>query len=201
MHRRSARRPAFAALVLAAAAAFGNPAAAADLTPEGRAEIDAMRTGDMVKLILHDAPKAPLEVEFMSPRGFSTRFTDFDGPVVLVNLWATWCPPCLHEMPSLDRLAAATAGKGVDVVTLNVERGGREKAAKWLEEQNLPNLGAWADERLRIGRATGVLGLPTTLILDAEGREIARLQGDAVWDSPEAEALLLRLAALLGAEG
>jgi Thiol-disulfide isomerase and thioredoxins len=190
-----------AALVLALGAGFGNPAAAAGLTPEGRAEIEALRTGDMVKLILHEAPKDPLEVEIMTPRGAPYTFDDFAGPVVLVNMWATWCPPCLHEMPSLDRLAAAMRGEGVDVVTVNVERGGRDKAGAWMEEQGLENLGVYVDERMRLGRATGVLGLPTTLILDAEGREIARLQGDAEWDSPEAQALLTRLAALLGAEG
>jgi thiol-disulfide isomerase/thioredoxin len=197
MHR-SAR---LAALVLAAAAAFGNPAAGGDLTPEARAEIEALRAGDMRKLVVHEAAKDPLEVEFLAPSGAATRFDDFEGPVVLVNMWATWCPPCLHEMPSLDRLAAAMEGAGVDVVTVNVERGGREKAAEWMEKQGLRNLEAYADERMRLGRATGALGLPTTLILDAEGREIARLQGDAEWDSEEAQALLRRLAALLGAEG
>jgi thiol-disulfide isomerase/thioredoxin len=198
MHR-SAR---LAALVLAAAAAFGNPAAGAGLTPEGRAEIEALREGDMRKLGIHEAPKDPLEVEILHPRGGDVNFADFDGPVVLVNMWATWCPPCLKEMPSLDRLAAATKGQGIDVVTVNVERAGREKASEWLERMNLFELEAYADERMRLGRATGALGLPTTLILDGEGREIARLQGDAEWDTEEAKALLRRLAALLAeAEG
>lgn len=190
-----------AALVLALGAAFGNPAAGAGLSAEGRAEIEALRTGDMRKLILHEAPKAPLEVEILTERGAPLAFADFDGPVVLVNMWATWCPPCLHEMPSLDRLSAAMEGRGVDVVTVNVERGGRERAAEWMEQQGLRNLEVYADERMRLGRETGALGLPTTLILDSQGRELARLQGDAEWDSPEAQALLTRLAALLGAEG
>ncbi|MFO7855745.1 MAG: TlpA disulfide reductase family protein, partial [Paracoccaceae bacterium] len=111
MHR-SAR---LAAIVLAAATAFGNPALGAGLTTEGRAEIEALREGDMHKLVVHDAAKDPLEVEILSPRGAPMRFSDFDGPVVLVNMWATWCPPCLKEMPSLDRLAAALKDDGVDV--------------------------------------------------------------------------------------
>ncbi len=197
MHR-SAR---LAAIVLAAATAFGNPALGAGLTTEGRAEIEALREGDMHKLVVHDAAKDPLEVEILSPRGAPMRFSDFDGPVVLVNMWATWCPPCLKEMPSLDRLAAALKDDGVDVVTVNVERGGREKADEWLDRMNLFELGAYADESMRLGRATGVLGLPTTLILDGEGRELARLQGDAEWDTEEAEALLRRLAAMLSAGG
>jgi len=197
MHR-SAR---LAAIVLAAATAFGNPAAGADLTAGDRAEIEALREGDMRKLVIHDEAKDPLEVEILSPLGAPMRFSDFEGPVVLVNMWATWCPPCLKEMPSLDRLAAALKDEGVDVVTVNVERGGREKAAEWLDRMNLFELGAYADESMRLGRATGVLGLPTTLILDAEGRELARLQGDAEWDTEEAKTLLRRLAAMLSAEG
>lgn len=196
------RRPALAAALLVALAALGNPAAAAELTPAEIAELKDMRAGDMAKLLIHDEPRAAVEAEFTAPSGRSVTVETFSGVVTVVNLWATWCPPCIKEMPALDRLRTALADDPrVDVVTVNTERRGGSKARAFLEENQLRALEPWSDSRNALPRAIGVLGLPTTVILDPQGREIARLQGDAVWDSPEAEAILRRFADLAGAEG
>lgn len=194
-------RRSLSAALLAALAVFANPAVA-DLSAEDRAQLEQMRQGDMKKLLIHAEPKPAVDAEFFNPNGGSATVQDFAGRVTLVNLWATWCPPCIKEMPALDRLRQALADDPrVDVVTVNTERRGRAKAMNFMEDNKLYALEPWSDERSALPRAIGVLGLPTTVILDPEGREIARLQGDAVWDSPEAESLLRRLGELIGAEG
>lgn len=190
-----------AALVIGASAAFGNPAAAGGLTAGQRAEIEGMRAGPMAKLLVHAEPKDRSALSFQRPGGGDTDVSEFAGQVTVLNLWATWCPPCIHEMPALDRLSKAMEGSGVRIVTLNVERGGLEKAAEFLERNMLHNLQAYADERAAVPRAIGALGLPTTIILDPEGREIARVQGDAAWDESPAPEVLRRLAEMTGATG
>ncbi|MEM1315520.1 MAG: TlpA disulfide reductase family protein [Pseudomonadota bacterium] len=195
------RRSLPAAALLAALAAFANPALA-ELSAEERAQLEQMREGDMTKLLIHEAPKPAVEAEFFNPNGGAATVQDFAGQVTVVNLWATWCPPCIKEMPALDRLRQALSDDPrVDVVTVNTERRGRAKAMDFMADNKLYALEPWSDERNALPRAIGVLGLPTTVILDPQGREIARLQGDAVWDAPEAEALLRRLGEMIEAEG
>lgn len=191
-----------AALVIGAAAIFANPAAAGGgLTPDQRAEIEGMRTGAMAKLALREAPGDPIEAEFVNGNGASATVAEFAGKVTVLNLWATWCPPCRKEMPSLNRLQAALEGSGAQVVTVAVQSGGRAKAKDFLKENMLYDLPGYADERNALPREVGILGLPTTLILDPQGREIGRVQGDAEWDAPEAEAVLRRLAEMTAAGG
>ena len=194
------RRPLCAA-VLVALAGFGNPALA-DLSAGQVAQLQHMREGDMRKLLIHDAPKPAVEAEFFNPNGGAATVQDFAGKVTVVNLWATWCPPCIKEMPALDRLRQALSDDPrVDVVPVNTARRGRAKAMDFLEENKLYALEPWSDERNALPRAIGVLGLPTTVILDPQGREIARLQGAAVWAAPEADAILRRLGELAAADG
>lgn len=188
-------------MVIGSLAAFGNPAAAGELTPQTRAEIEGMRGDAMGKLVVLDEPRGPFGAEFRNPNGAGTDFGEFEGKLVVANLWATWCPPCREEMPALDRLKQALEGSGIEVVTIAVQPGGREKGEAFMKEEMLYALEPYADERNALPREVGLLGLPTTLILDPEGREIARVQGDAPWDAPEAEAILRRLAEITGAEG
>ncbi|MGM0586396.1 MAG: TlpA family protein disulfide reductase [Pseudomonadota bacterium] len=189
------------ALVLVSLAAFGNPAAAQGLSPEARAEIEAMRGEGLPKLMVHDEPRGPWEAEFVTPTGGYHDFTDFEGELTVVNIWATWCPPCRKEMPALDRLSGELEGDPVRVVAIASERGGMRKAPEFMESIGAGRLTPYADETMSLPRTVGALGLPTTIILDPQGREIARYQGDAEWDHPEAVALLRRLAELTGAGG
>ena len=195
-----AARRLLASLVIGALGAFANPAAA-QLTEAQRAEIEGMRAGDMTKLLIHKTPRDRVEVGFTDGLGAPTDLGAFAGTVTLLNLWATWCPPCVHEMPALNRLAQALEGSGARVVTLNVERNGRVKAEDFMRRMTLFALEPYADEPGAFPRAVGVLGLPTTLVLDPQGREIARLQGDAAWDEDPAPAILRRLAEMTGADG
>lgn len=171
-------------------------AVAADLTLAQRDGLKAMRSGDMAKLVVHDQPRPAIAAPFTDLYGNRIGFEDYAGKVVLLNIWATWCPPCRAEMPSLDRLAGAMEGDDFAVVPLSTDRAGPERVAEFFEQIQVRNLPVLHDRSGDVARQAGVLGLPITLILDREGREIARLIGDADWDSPEARAILDRVIAL-----
>ena len=188
---------ALAALLYGLAAASAN---AEGLDSAGRAELDALRTGEMEKLVLHDEPLPAIDEAFVDAEGNEVRLADFAGKVVLVNFWATWCPPCRAEMPSIDRLADETAGDDFAVVALSTDRGGAARVEKFFDGIGV-DLPLYLDERTRVQRAAGAAGLPVTLLLDREGREVGRVTGDAEWDSPEAKALIGRLIELTAPEG
>ena len=163
---------------------------AAALTPEAAARVQAARAGQMTRLSVHDSPKPRVEQVFHDAEGRERRFADWKGKVVVVNFWATWCPPCLKEMPSLDRLAAALEGGEAEVVAISTDRGDAAKPKKWLADNAITALGFYHDRGIRLATASAILGQPTTLILDRQGREVARFQGDAEWDSADALAVI-----------
>ncbi|QQS13592.1 MAG: TlpA family protein disulfide reductase [Rhodospirillales bacterium] len=112
------------------------------------------------------------------------------GKVVLVNFWATWCVPCVKEMPGLDRLAGRIGPERFTVLALSLDGPSRPKVAPFIESKGLKRLEVRFDARRAAFTALGVSVLPTSVLFDAEGREVGRLVGDAEWDSPEAEALV-----------
>lgn len=135
---------------------------------------------------LHDTPRELLSPPFTDGEGRALTLADFRGRVVLLNLWATWCVPCRVEMPTLDRLQARLGGADFHVLPLSIDRAGLRPVRRFYEEIGIRHLGLYLAEDLRAMQALGVLGLPTTLLIDRDGREIARLVGPAEWDSPEA---------------
>ncbi|MEC9347098.1 MAG: TlpA disulfide reductase family protein [Pseudomonadota bacterium] len=152
--------------------------------------LSTLATGALKNVAVDAAPKPVADASFRNAAGDEMDFSAFRGRVVLVNIWATWCAPCRHEMPSLARLQAARGGKDFEVVAVSVDRGGVEKAQGFLDEVGATALTLYIDQTTRIGRALGAFGLPLTLVLDREGREVARLVGPAEWDSPEALAFI-----------
>lgn len=160
------------------------------LSPQGREAVAAARAGDMARMVIHDAPRAAVDTPFTDANGAETRLTDWRGKVALVNFWATWCPPCLKEMPSIDRLAAAMQGEDFAVVAISTDRGDPAKPQRWLAENGISTLAFHHDPRQRLAQAAALIGQPTTLLLDREGREIARYTGEADWDGPAARALI-----------
>ena len=121
--------------------------------------------------------------------GNSVSLADFDGRLLLVNFWATWCAPCVHEMPSLDRLQAARSDQAFSVVAISLDRSGLAAVEPFYERLGLDNLAIYLDPQGRMARDYGVRAFPTTVLIDGHGRELGRLAGPAEWDA--ADALIL----------
>jgi thiol-disulfide isomerase/thioredoxin len=136
------------------------------------------------------------QLQFLTPGGAPLAMRSFAGKPLLLNFWATWCPPCVAEMPALDRLHAALAEARIIVVAASQDRGGANVVRPFYERTGVQHLPVWLDPRGAAGRAFGIRGLPTTVVLNRSGREVARLEGEATWDAP---AMLDRLRALLPA--
>ena len=190
----------FVALLYGVAALAVNPASAGDLTADDRAALAELRTGDMTKLVVHDEPRPRLKQTFKDADGNEIAMAAFEGKVVVLNFWATWCPPCRAEMPSIDRLAGEMADSDVAVLALSTDRFDISRVGAFFEEIGIQNLPLIQDKRGKVAREAAVLGLPVTVILDREGREVARLQGEAEWDGPAAKAILNRLVEMTAPE-
>ncbi len=178
------------ALLYLALALGANTAAA------GVAEISALRHGDMKKLNFHSTPKAVSQVEFFLPDdGGTGTLADYQGKYVVVNFWATWCPPCRKEMPTLSALQTALGGDRFKVVTIATSNNRPADIKKFFDKIGVTNLPRNQDHRSSLARDMGVLGLPTTVIIDPQGREIGRMTGDADWNSDSARAIFKALLA------
>jgi thiol-disulfide isomerase/thioredoxin len=151
---------------------------------------NALSQGHMAAFVFKKEPEALPEVRFQDANGAEKALADWRGKVVLVNLWATWCAPCRKEMPALDRLQKELGSPNFEVVAISVDRTGLAGARKFLDETNVQNLALYADPTTRLSSALKAVGLPITLLLDAEGREIGRLVGPAEWDSEDAKRLI-----------
>ena len=154
------------------------------------AALEALRDGDMRKLNLHAEPERGSETIFFSEDGTEMTLADLEGQIVLLNFWATWCAPCRKEMPQLSALQADLGGDDFQVVTVATGRNPLPAMQMFFDEIGVDNLPLHTDPRQALARDMGVLGLPVTIILDREGQEIGRLQGDADWASDSAYAII-----------
>jgi thiol-disulfide isomerase/thioredoxin len=145
-------------------------------------------------LAFDPAPKALPQVAFADAAGARHTLAAFKGRYVLLNLWATWCAPCVKELPALSRLQAALPGR-LAVVTVNVGRGTAADTAQFLKDHNAANLPVYLDSNLALLRVFGDSGLPLSVLIDPQGREIARAANPPDWDTPEAIAYFRTLTA------
>lgn len=156
--------------------------------------LESLREGDMKKLVFHTEPKPVSESEFTLADGAGTgTLADYQGKYVLLNFWATWCAPCRKEMPMLSALQDEFGGDDFEVVTLATGRNSPVGIQKFFDEIDVTNLPRHQDPRQVVARDMAVFGLPITVLIDREGNEIARLQGDADWNSDNAKAILAAL--------
>jgi len=127
---------------------------------------------------------------FTDVAGHPLSLADFRGKYVLLNVWATWCGPCVAEMPSLDRLQAQLGGADFVVLPVSVDRGGAVLVTDFYGKHRIQHLGVYVDPSNRIARSLSVSGLPTSFLLGPDGRAVGALVGATEWDTPEAIALI-----------
>ncbi|GAA6209532.1 TlpA disulfide reductase family protein [Cognatishimia sp. WU-CL00825] len=156
---------------------------------------EALREGDMKKLVFHTEPKPVSDAAFVHEDGGEGTLGDFQGKFVLLNFWATWCAPCREEMPMLSELQTELGGDAFEVITLATGRNMPPAITKFLDQIGVDNLPEHRDPKSAVARDFAVFGLPTTVILAPDGQEIARLRGDADWSSDSAKAVLKALIA------
>lgn len=151
------------------------------------ADVAALLTGDMAKLVLSD-PAALPDAGLIDMTDAPRSMAEFKGKWVVLNFWATWCPPCREEMPALDRLQAAMP----EIAVVPVATGRNDPAGmqRFWTEAGISNLEILRDPTSDLAHAMGVMGLPVTVIVNPDGAEVARLIGDAHWDGAEAQAVL-----------
>jgi thiol-disulfide isomerase/thioredoxin len=146
------------------------------------------------QLVVPRAPKPLPPLRFADAGGRALGNDDFRGKVVLLNIWATWCTPCREEMPALDRLQGLLGGEGFEVVALSIDAGdaGREAARRFYADIGIRHLRLYHDASANAGFELAAVGVPTTLMLDREGREIGRVAGAVPWDGAAAVAAIRR---------
>ena len=147
----------------------------------------------MKTLMLLDAPVAVTGAVVLDAEDGEHSLADYRGKWVVLDFWATWCAPCRHEMPSLDRLQAAMPE--IAVIPVATGRNAVEGIRRFFTEAEIKGLPILRDPTSELARGMGVMGLPVTVIVNPEGQEVARLIGDAEWDSDSAKAVLAALAA------
>lgn len=140
-------------------------------------------------LVKVDRPNVP-DLVFKDSSGTDIKLSRWQGRVVLLNLWATWCAPCRKEMPTLNDVQKQLGSKDFEVVALSVDRKGLEASSAFLKETGADSLGLYVDDTTKSLDDLQTLGLPLTVLIDRKGREIGRLLGPAEWNSAEAIALL-----------
>ncbi len=143
-------------------------------------------TGGMKKFTLSETAKTlPLDKELVGPDG-TTTLAAYKGRVLLINLWAEWCAPCIEEMPTLAALQKELGGPDFHVLPISIDRAPRDQAQAVLGRFHAANLETLSDPKMGLMGDLGFIGLPATILVDREGREVGRMVGPAKWDSPDA---------------
>lgn len=148
--------------------------------------------GQMSRLKVLDEPVDLPDIALTTPQG-KKALSDFRGKLVILNLWATWCPPCLNELPSLNALQMAMGGDKLQVVAASLDTGGIEVVQKYLSDHNLTNLTPMLDESQMLTQMDvlrGVAGVPATLIINPQMKALALYEGEADWNGADVRAVL-----------
>ncbi len=156
--------------------------------PEGLTK--ALATGALSAFLIHKERRDIAELNFKDGEGNDLTLDNWKGKVVLVNLWATWCAPCRKEMPHFADLQKRFGGADFEVVAISVDRKGVEASGRFLVETKATDLNLYIDKTTKVLGKVRAVGLPTTILIDREGKEVGRLLGPAVWNGPDAVRLI-----------
>ena len=158
--------------------------------PSATTALKGLNRGTMTTFVFHAAAATAPALRFKDSAGVEHTLAEWQGKVVLLNLWATWCAPCRKEMPALDRLQQGLGGDRFAVVAVATDRD-IAKPRKFLADNGITGLTLYHDEGARLISAVQGIGMPTTLLFGKDGREIGRLVGPAEWDSEDAKRLIV----------
>ena len=160
-------------------------------TPDQNHSFDPVLEGQMAGWQIVDPPYRPEEARVIDMDGVESRLSDLRGTWTLVNFWATWCPPCLVELPTLVALDAAFEGQGLEVLAINMDSGmGAERLSALIEEYDMTRLGAYRASGRSIHQAFEIRGLPTSILIDPSGLIRGVYLGEADWASAEAKTFI-----------
>ena len=171
------------ALLVALLLALPGPGASA------QADADAAGQAPLGEFLPASRPWPAPAAGFTDADGKTLSLRDFAGKLVLVNLWATWCAPCRHEMPSLERLQTRLGDK-ITILAISEDRGGSKAVAPFIAKLGLKMVKTYLDPESAVGRAFTVDGLPTSFLIDRQGRVLGRVEGETEWDSPKMLAII-----------
>jgi thiol-disulfide isomerase/thioredoxin len=150
--------------------------------------------GEVAALTMATKPLQMPDLAFVDGEGVAKKLSDWKGRTVLLNLWATWCVPCRKEMPALDNLQGKLGGDKFAVVAVNIDTRDSEKPKAFLRDGNLTKLGNFSDQKAKVFqdlKSIGLaLGMPTSVLIDAQGCEVGNIAGPAEWDSDDALKLI-----------
>ncbi len=144
-------------------------------------------------LDLINPPVPAPDIGFAAADGTQHHLSEFRGHGMVINLWATWCAPCVEEMPSLAKLSKTLAPDDIAVLPLSSDRGGAKAVEAFFQEHGITGLPVLLDPKSAAAHAWHARGIPTSLIIDKQGRERARLEGSADWSTPAAAQIVRKL--------
>lgn len=147
-------------------------------------------TGSMKNFLLYNEPRPVPDVQFYDARHNAVHLKAFRGKLTLVTLWATWCPYCGREMPTLNELQKKLGPRGLMILPISVDKDGAPAVYEFYKKKNIDVLPVYVDPQSQVGMALNTRGIPYSLLLDANGFEIGRNHGETDWMSPEAVAFL-----------
>ena len=182
---------ALAVVLVGAPVAFAQVHLKAQVPPE----FGALKMAAPKNFIMHETPEPGVALRFEDGDAQPRSLADFRGKIVLLNIWATWCPPCIKEIPALDRLAAALSGADVAVVAVSIDRKGIEAVRKSFADLDVQKLAPYIDQSGQALRTVRSVGMPTSVLIDREGRELGRAVGPAAWDDDATIAFFQQVAA------
>ena len=138
---------------------------------------------DLKNLVVHKNPKTYNNVIFLDNSNEEINIQNLDSHLIILNFWATWCAPCKEEMPSLDRLQVNKKVKNLKIYPINIGKENRNKVNNFFDELGIDNLEPYFDNPSTLAKTFSLRGLPTTIILNSEGEEFARIIGSIDFDN------------------
>ena len=143
----------------------------------------AIQQPNLKNLVIHKDPKKLEKINFKNINNEIINLNKFENSLVIINFWATWCAPCIEEMPSLDRLQSNPIFKNLQIIPINVGKDNAEKSKNFYKKLNISNLGIYFDKDVELANKFLLRGLPTTIFINKKGEEFARVIGFINFDN------------------